>query len=156
MIKDEENYRLEMSENDFRQLIRKLWLLILSLFVLVLIGGILPFKGMIKGAYVMIPYGIELVFILLLLWACFHFSVLKMSLKKKEYDRSVKRLISDTLLLCLIVLISIIACVIYVLANGFDNDLIYFLLYLLTKAGIICLSCVIHKIASKLEFKLGK
>ena len=79
-----------------------------------------------------------------------------MSLKKKEYDRSVKRLISDTLLLCLIALISIIACVIYVLANGFDNDLIYFLLYLLTKAGIICLSCVIHKIASKLEFKLGK
>ena len=156
MMKDEEKYSLQMSGKDFKKLIRKLWLLTLSLFVLALIGGLLPFKGMIKGTYVMVPYGLELVLSLLLLWACFHFSVLKMSLKKKEYDRSVKRLVSDTLILCGIALISVIASVIYVMINGFDNDFIYFVLYLLTKAGIICLSCVIHKTASGLEFKFGK
>ena len=55
-MKKEDTYTLDLSEKELKELLRKLWIMTLSLFGLELLGGILPFQGMIKAAYVIVPY----------------------------------------------------------------------------------------------------
>ena len=151
----EESFIPDMSEKELKVFIRKLWLKALALFGLELLGGILPFRGMMKAAYVIVPYCGELISVLALLWACFHFSAERSPLRKREYDRSARRLVSDTLILCVIAFISIAVSVVYAILNGFENDLLFFVLYVLGKVLVIRIAYSIHKMTAGSDFKVS-
>ncbi|MBR2577925.1 MAG: hypothetical protein IKE38_03240, partial [Erysipelotrichaceae bacterium] len=152
----EDTYTLDISENELKAFLRKLLIKVSGLFALVLLGGLLPFKGMMRAAYVIVPYCLELIFVLALLWAVFHLSLYRTSLKKREYDKSVKRLLTDTLILCLLSLVSAICSIIFVIINGFADDLFFFVLYVSVKGLMIYLSYSVRKMTDGLDFEVSR
>lgn len=148
-------YRLKLDDKDIKKMIRKNWLIILLIFLLEIICGLLPFKGMIDKNYLIIPYLIELIISLMMIWANFHFSNYRDGLTNSQYQKGIINLKIESFILLIIPIVSIVSSIIYVILNGFHLDLIYFLINLIIKILIIVLSYIINKTLKNLEFVIS-
>ena len=148
-------YRVEKDKKDIDKLIKKLWFIILIMFGLEIVAGAIPFKGMIDTYYLIIPYGIELIMVLGLLWANFYFSNARYGLTTKQYKKSIERFQIDTIILMIFTVFSFIFSIIYIILNGFSNDVLYFSLYLIIKIIICLLSAYVYKSIKVLNFNIS-
>lgn len=146
-------YKVEKDKKDIDKLIKILWIIILIMFILEIIAGAIPFKGMIGTYYLIIPYGIELIMVLGILWANFYFSNGRYGLTNKQYKKSIERFQIDTIILMIFSSLSFILSIVYIILNGFDKDGLYFGLYLMIKAIICVLGAYIYKNIKALNFK---
>lgn len=148
-------YRLEKDKKDIDKLIKKLWFIILIMFGLEIVAGAIPFKGMIGTYYLIIPYGIELIMVLGLLWANFYFSNARYELTSKQYKKSIERFKIDTIILMTLTVLSFILSIIYIIFNGFHNDVLFFSIYLIIKIVVCILSFYVYKSINALNFNIS-
>ena len=148
-------YKLEKDKKDIDKLVKRLWLIILIMFGLEIVAGALPFKGMINTYYLIIPYGIELIMVLGLFWANFHFSNARYGLTTKQYKNSIERFEIDTIILTISSVFSFILSIVYIILNGFANDVLYFVLYLIIKVIVCLLSVYLYKSIKALNFNIS-
>ena len=149
-------YKLNMTKKEIDGVVKRMWIYAGIAFVLELLGGVIPFAGMMESYYVVVPYCAELIMEMLLFWACFHFSTYRYAMAPSQYNKSVRRSLTVSVVYMLLGLISIICSIVYVIINGFHNDVLFFIIYLLGKMAIIAVNFFINKYVASLDFRVSK
>lgn len=144
---------LDMSDDDRKKLFRKLTLIIISMFLLALCGGLIRFDGVIHNTFIIIVYVLEILMMMALANGLFTLTTHYNSMIEKEMKKSVDAFPSYTVVLIVFCAISFIASIVYVIVNGFHKDILYFVVYLLIKIAIAVLSYYFRYLTLNLEFK---
>ena len=146
-------YEIDLDSKNIDKLMKKMWLSLISLFMLSVLSGLIPFKGMIEAPYLIILFGIELVIILLMLWGTMYFSNCRYGLTKMQYNKSVKRFKNDTIVLVIAELASIISAIIFEIIDKFDG-ILFFVVFVVIKILGILVNISINKRINSLNFKI--
>lgn len=146
-------YEIDLDSKSIDSLMRKMWLSLISLFILSILSGLIPFKGMIEAPYLIILFGIELVIILLMLWGTMYFSNCRYGLTKIQYNKSVKRFKNDTIVLVIVEIASIISAIIFEIIDKFDG-ILFFVVFVVIKILGILVNISINKRINSLNFKI--
>ena len=148
-------YKLKNSPEEIKVLVRKYWLICLCLFGLEIGAGFLPFKGMIDTSYLILPYCLELICILMILWGCFYLSNGRNGLSESQYRKSIIRIRINAPILMILASLSFALAIIYVYFHGFNDDLIYFILFEIIKIIIFILGLFLNKKTKNLDFDVS-
>lgn len=146
-------YEIDLDSKSIDKLMKKMWLSLISLFMLSILSGLIPFKGMIEAPYLIILFGIELVIILLMLWGIMYFSNCRYGLTKMQYNKSVKRFKNDTIVLVIVEMASIISAIIFEIIDKFDG-ILFFVVFVAIKILGILVNISINKRINSLNFKI--
>ena len=146
-------YEIDLDSKSIDKLMKKMWLSLIGLFILGILSGLIPFKGMIEAPYLIILFGIELVIILLMLWGTMYFSNCRYGLTKMQYNKSVKRFKNDTIVLVIVELASIISAIIFEIIDKFDG-ILFFVVFVVIKILGILVNISINKRINSLNFKI--
>lgn len=146
-------YEIDLDSKSIDKLMKKMWLSLISLFMLSILSGLIPFKGMIEAPYLIILFGIELVIILLMLWGIMYFSNCRYGLTKMQYNKSVKRFKNDTIVLVIVEMASIISAIIFEIIDKFDG-ILFFVVFVVIKILGILVNISINKRINSLNFKI--
>lgn len=146
-------YEIDLDSKSIDSLMKKMWLSLIGLFILGILSGLIPFKGMIEAPYLIILFGIELVIILLMLWGTMYFSNCRYGLTKMQYNKSVKRFKNDTIVLVIVELASIISAIIFEIIDKFDG-ILFFVVFVVIKILSILVNISINKRINSLNFKI--
>lgn len=148
-------YKLKNSPEEIKVLVRRYWLICLCLFGLEIGAGFLPFKGMIDTSYLILPYCLELISILMILWGCFYLSNSRNGLSESQYRKSIIRIRINAPILMILASLSFALAIIYVSFHGFNDDLIYFILFEIIKIIIFILGLFLNKKTKNLDFEVS-
>ena len=146
-------YKCKLAKDEFNKLYKKYWLINVLMIVICLVNGFVPFEGMIYKLYVVIPFCIELICLLMLLRSMVTFSDGKDTLTERQYKKSVENIGVYTIFMMIICVIAEVVGIIYVLNNGFNNDLLYYLIYCLIHLVLFGLAANLNHEVNKLEFE---
>lgn len=146
-------YKCTLNKDEFNRLYKKYWLINIIMIIVCLFNGFVPFKGMMYKLYVVIPFCIELVCLLMLLRSMVVFSDGKETLTERQYKKSVENINVYTIFIMIVCAIAEVVGVIYVVNNGFNNDLIYYITYCLINILLFLLSSNFYHNISKLQFE---
>ncbi len=131
---------IALDKKELKVLLIKLIVIVVLYVLLVIAGGLIRFYGMLHNQILIFLYILEFVATLSLLSAIFTLLVHHKSLTPRDVDKSINRfsLCANTILvLCTI---SFITSIIYCIKEGFHNDVLQFVLYLLDKVALILLT----------------
>lgn len=146
-------YEIDLDSKSINKLMKKMWLSLIGLFILGILSGLIPFKGMIEAPYLIILFGIELVIKLLMLWGTMYFSNCRYGLTKTQYNKSVKRFKNDTIVLVIVEVASIISAIIFEIIDKFDG-ILFFVVFVVIKILGILVNISINKRINSLNFKI--
>lgn len=163
-MKNEDNYKeflsntthLEMDDDSRKKLFTKLKLIILCLLSLELLGGLLKFEGIMYNPFIIILYILEIISILIIANGLFTLTTYYKAMMDREIKKSINIFPAFTVILIILCIASFVGSIVFVLINGFNNDISYFAIYLLSKIAIGLLSYYFRYLTSDLEFKQDK
>lgn len=147
-------YLIDMPKEEVDSLCKKLWLLIIVAALLWFACGLLPFKGLMYSFYCVLPFCGGLLALLMIFRAMFTFSNSRYALTEKDFHRSIENFTVYGVLMMIIAVAGIVCAIIYVVNNGFDGDMLFFIIYLLVCVVTILIMLKLKKIVDKLEFDI--
>lgn len=147
---------LIMDDDNRKKLFRKLVLIIVCMFALEVVDGLVRFEGIMHNTFIIILYVLELLVIFALANGLFTLTTHYKAMIDKEIKKSATVFPSYTIVLIVFCAISFIASIVFVISNGFNNDVYYFVIYLLSKIAIGLLSYYFRYLTLDLEFKQDK
>ena len=148
----EEYYYLKGDDDFKKKLFKKLKFLFLFLFIFSIIGGLVRFRGILYNRYLLFFYMLEIIVILLMANGLYILISHNGILTEKEYRKSIAVFKVYAILLFIFLTLSFIASIVYVFIYGFDNDLFWFIIYLLLKILMFYLTYLFKKIVDDLDF----
>lgn len=146
-------YKCTLAKEAFNKLYKKYWLINILMIIICLLNGFVPFRGMMYKLYVVIPFCLELICLLMLLRAMVTFSDGKDLLTERQYKKSVENITVYTIFLMIVCVMAEVVGIIFVIQNGFENDLLYYIIYCLIHIVLFVLSANFHNSIDKLEFE---
>ena len=148
-----EEYHYLKGDDDFKKkLFKKLKFLFLFLFIFSIIGGLVRFRGILYNRYLLFFYMLEIIVILLLANGLYKLISHNGVLTEKEYRKSIAVFKVYAILLFIFLTLSFIASIVYVFIYGFDNDLFWFIIYLLLKILMFYLTYLFRNSIENLDF----
>ena len=148
-----EEYHYLKGDDDFKKkLFKKLKFLFLFLFIFSIIGGLVRFRGILYNRYLLFFYMLEIIVILLLANGLYILISHNGVLTEKEYRKSIVVFKVYAILLFIFLTLSFIASIVYVFIYGFDNDLFWFIIYLLLKILMFYLTYLFKNSIDDLDF----
>ncbi len=148
----DEFYYLEGDDNFKKKLFNKLKLLVLFLIILSIIGGLVRFEGIMHNDYLLLFYMLEIIDVVIIANSSYIFTSRKGILTKKEYHRTIESFGLYAILLDIFLILSFIGSIVYVINEGFHNDILWFIIYLLLKPTMFHLAYILKKSTSNLSF----
>ena len=148
----EEYYYLKGDDDFKKKLFKKLKFLFLFLFIFSIIGGLVRFRGILYNRYLLFFYMLEIIVILLLANGLYILISHNGVLTEKEYRKSIAVFKVYAILLFIFLTLSFIASIVYVFIYGFDNDLFWFIIYLLLKILMFYLTYLFKNSIDDLDF----
>ena len=147
-------YRIKLSDRDIKELFKRYWFCIALLFVMWIIKGLLPFRGVVYALYCVIPFCLELICILMFFRGTITFSSNKKEMKERQHRKSIENFAVYGVVMLISLAASIITSTIYVLINGFAGDQLYFILYIVVTILMSSVTSYFNTINNKLEFNI--
>ena len=145
-------YYLEGDDNFKKKLFNKLKLLIFMLIAFSIIGGLVRFDGMLHNHFLLIFYMLEIIDILIMANSLYILTSRKGVLTEKEYHKTIDVFNVYVILLYIFLVLSFIGSIVYVIIEGFHNDVLWFIFYLLLKPIMFYLAYIFKKSTSNLSF----
>lgn len=130
-------YQLDLSETEKKTAFARLRNFYIALFVVVILGGFLPFEAMLGAFYVILPFFFEVAFTI---WLAFSiYTVLRNeTLREYQYKKSFERIRPFSGTVMVNAAIGLFTSVLFLTINGTAN-LFTAILYLFCKAGAFLL-----------------
>lgn len=148
----EEYYYLKGDDDFKKKLFKKLKFLFLFLFIFSIIGGLVRFRGILYNRYLLFFYMLEIIVILFMANGLYILISHDGVLTEKEYRKSIAVFKVYAILLFIFLTLSFIASIVYVFIYGFDNDLFWFIIYLLLKILMFYLTYLFRNSIENLDF----
>jgi len=145
-------FSIDGNTNEIKSTYIRVWVYFSVIFAAIIGSGCINAAGMNNSFYVIIPYIAEVV--LLFAYGLSFFKLFAKGYRVKEYNYSVsfKKLSPASMGIAVTAAISFICSLVFIIINGFDNQIIGCILYLLLKIFVICSAFVNSRYVGSLKW----